>query len=338
MSINQNFSTAWTTALSSPELYRRGLETGLKFSESFRPHILRKVLIVGVGGSGIVGDVVSALKESTSNIEVASVKSIRTPAYTGPDTAVIAVSYSGETAETNWAALDALSKNAFLAVVSSGGRLTTSMRARGVYIVPVTAGMQPRFAMPEMVGAVYGLLASTSGFPEHVFRQYLDELQSFAASFGCIDSNPAWELARQLVEKPVVVVGGENLFPVIHRMKCQLNENAKHPCYSVVVPEAFHNEPEGWTMVDRFNYVFLRSGYEPLMISDGLDWMENFLREKGVVSGKIVVKASSPQSEILKQILFVDLVSLAVARQKNVDPFELKVLTRLRPLLRKFLP
>src|SRR5215211_1788828 len=57
------------------------------------------VVVAGMGGSGIAGDVLAALAFGASAVPVLAVKGDRLPAFVGPGTLLVAVSYSGNTAE-----------------------------------------------------------------------------------------------------------------------------------------------------------------------------------------------------------------------------------------------
>ncbi|MEM4183757.1 MAG: SIS domain-containing protein [Candidatus Caldarchaeum sp.] len=338
MAVDENFLHAWRLILKSPEMYRRGFESGTSLPPLPQLSIFSRVYVLGMGGSGIVGDIVSGLKQRDSKVVVEPVKSMSVPPNVGPNSFVVVVSYSGNTTETNWAYIDAFSRNAFVVGVSSGGRLTESMKMKGLEVVEVSKGLQPRYAVPEMVGVVYGILTPFDGFNPREFLKTIDELEAYAKDFEDMTRNAAVELAEKLVDKPVIIIGPEHLSSVLHRFKCQLNENSKHPAYYAVVPEAFHNELEGWTMIEKFSYVFLRSGYEHPMISEALDWAEEHLRKSHADVFRVFVKSSSRQAELVKLIFFTDVVTVALARAKHVDPFALKTIPQLRPLLRKYLP
>ncbi|MCS6768990.1 MAG: hypothetical protein NZ570_00935, partial [Candidatus Caldarchaeum sp.] len=169
--MSEHFERAWKTILSSPSMYRKGFKAGVEAVHGLRLGSFSKVVILGVGGSGIVGDVVASLKEPGCEAEVLPIKDIKAPHRCGPETLVIAVSYSGNTAETLHAAVDSLNKRAKVVGVSTGGRLTSFLESRGFSVVRVSEGYEPRYAVPEMVGAVYGLLSSVSGFQPEAFEK-----------------------------------------------------------------------------------------------------------------------------------------------------------------------
>ncbi len=61
---------------------------------------INNVLITGLGGSGIGGTIVSDLLAPQCTVPVSVNKDYEVPAFVGPNTLVIACSYSGNTEET----------------------------------------------------------------------------------------------------------------------------------------------------------------------------------------------------------------------------------------------
>ncbi|MEM4294235.1 MAG: SIS domain-containing protein [Candidatus Caldarchaeum sp.] len=335
--LNKLIDKAWRSVLSSPEMYRRGLERGSGAAWS-GVEGFQRVLILGVGGSGMVGDIVSSLRQPESALKVQDVKDVKTPPWTGPDTLAVAVSYSGNTAETLQAAVDALSKGATVVGVSSGGRLTSFLHSKGLKVVEVSEGLEPRYAVPEMVGVVYGILSAFRDFSREVFMDAVDDLEDFLSLFRDFGDNYAMQIASTLLDKTVVVLSSELLKPAAHRLKTQLNENAKHPAYTAFLPEACHNEVETWSDTDGFAYVMQRSIYEPAVYSDAFAWMKSFLSGGGAVCHDVFIESRTRASEVLKHVALSDMVSVCLAGLKKVDPFRLSIIPLLRPVLRKHLP
>ena len=82
---------------------------------------------MGMGGSGIAGDLTAAMCGPTCGVPVIVPKGYETPAFVGPQTLVFAVSFSGNTEETIEAATHAMKQGGQLVIMASGGQL---VRAR----------------------------------------------------------------------------------------------------------------------------------------------------------------------------------------------------------------
>src|SRR4051812_31049632 len=77
------------------------------------------VLLVGMGGSGVAGDITRAVAAPTCKVPMIVHKSYECPAFVGPDTLVIAISFSGDTSETIEVTRSALDAGARVVVVAS---------------------------------------------------------------------------------------------------------------------------------------------------------------------------------------------------------------------------
>jgi glucose/mannose-6-phosphate isomerase len=80
----------------------------------------RSVLITGMGGSAIGGDLVRSLAENESRVPVVVQRGYDLPAFAQTDTLVIAVSHSGATEETLSQAGEALRRGCKVLAITSG--------------------------------------------------------------------------------------------------------------------------------------------------------------------------------------------------------------------------
>src|SRR4029079_9062957 len=108
---------------------------------------IRNIVVLGMGGSGISGDVVAAAFNDEVPVPLTVLKQIRTPAFVGPETLAIAVSYSGDTEETVSMASSAVERGAQLVAISCGGRLAEVARDAGALHLPCPPGLMPRAAL-----------------------------------------------------------------------------------------------------------------------------------------------------------------------------------------------
>src|SRR5688500_16105408 len=76
------------------------------------------IVVMGMGGSGVVGDVVASVGTGSLPVPITLWKYYRTPAFVGPRTLAFAISYSGDTEETVEMASGALDAGARVIVVT----------------------------------------------------------------------------------------------------------------------------------------------------------------------------------------------------------------------------
>jgi glucose/mannose-6-phosphate isomerase len=209
------------------------------------------VVVAGMGGSGIAGDVLAALAFAVSPVPVLAVKGDRLPAFVGPGTLLLATSYSGNTAETLSAVEQGLAAGARLVAVTSGGGLAEVATSRGAPLVTIEGGRMPRAALWSLVVPAC-LAAEAAGvlppLTDQVFAA-ADTLDEEAAALGPsapTAENPAKQAALRLLDRLPVVWGSGQLGAVAAtRFRTQCNENAKVSVVSGPIPEVNHNDVMG---------------------------------------------------------------------------------------------
>src|SRR2546422_5116427 len=117
------------------------------------------VVALGMGGSGIGGDLLRAVVFEEATVPVASIKEYRAPAFVGPQTLVFACSYSGETEETLAAYDEAVQREAPCVVITSGGELLWRAQVRRHTAIVVPKGLPPRAALPYLFLPMLAMLS-----------------------------------------------------------------------------------------------------------------------------------------------------------------------------------
>lgn len=295
---------------------------------------IEHVVVLGMGGSGIAGDLVAAVAGPFMPVPVVVQKGYAPPQFVNERTLVFAVSFSGDTEETLEAASMAAISGARLVVIASGGELLDAAESWGASVVGVDSGIpMPRAALgavampPLVVLEQVGLFPGASGWIDDALDQLRRRRDELVGS-----PSPAAELAERLVGHVPVVYGGGSLGGVAAlRWKNQFNENAKVPAFHNEVPELTHNEVCGWTepnpmRPDLFRLVHLRHDLEHPQIARRFELVSEAAR--GVVSGIEELHASGGGSlaQVLDLVLQGDFVSVHLAYHLGVDPGPVPVL------------
>ncbi len=213
----------------------------------------RAVAVLGMGGSGISGDVVAALAGADGYTQpVTTVKGYRLPPFIDAESLVFAVSYSGNTEETLEALEEALKRGAAVIAVSSGGSLAEIAEERSIPLFEIPGGMQPRASLGYLFVPILcalermGMLRGVAERLEAAARLMELRRTEYGISSRSED-NPAKRLARDLVGYAPIVYGAEGYLSVAaSRWKAQFNEMAKVPSFNNYFPELNHNETVGW--------------------------------------------------------------------------------------------
>ena len=105
------------------------------------------VVVAGMGGSAVGGDLLAACAAEHLGVPVVVHRGYGLPAPVSKQALVLASSYSGETAEVLSAVETALARGAAVAALTSGGRLAQLALTRRLPLVKLPAGLMPRMAL-----------------------------------------------------------------------------------------------------------------------------------------------------------------------------------------------
>ena len=106
-----------------------------------------KVVVAGMGGSAIGGDVTAALIQEELTVPFIISRGYQLPNWVDDHTLVICSSYSGDTEETLSALNDAQIRNALICSITTGGALVEKCLSSGFDVIKIPGGLQPRAAL-----------------------------------------------------------------------------------------------------------------------------------------------------------------------------------------------
>jgi glucose/mannose-6-phosphate isomerase len=227
-------------------------ETDLSaFTPDARP---RAIVVTGLGGSGLAGEMLGAVAGSSSPVQVVAAQAERLPGWVGAADAVIAVSGSGTTAETLAVATEAARRGCRLVGVGPKGsalhRITEQARAP---FIPVVAAGAPNSVLPRsmlwglaipplVIAERLGVARIGAGVYEQAARR-LEEVSHQCRPASESFVNPGKSLALDLVGTLPLVWGTSMLSGVaVRRFASQLSANAKYPAIVGLLPEAAHHQ------------------------------------------------------------------------------------------------
>ncbi|MGP8207250.1 MAG: SIS domain-containing protein [Acidimicrobiales bacterium] len=296
---------------------------------------IQNVVVIGMGGSGISGDVLQAIASPLLPVPVTVVKGYECPHFVDEASLVFAVSCSGATEETVEAAADAALAGAKMVVVAGGGELVRLAQAWGAPCIGVPPVPWPRVAFGAMSVPLLvvlwrmGFLPGADLWVERAVEQLQrrrDELVAAGSSSG------AAEVARRIgAAVPVVHSGGPIGYVAAQRWKAQVNENAKRLAFSATQPELCHNEVCGWAEPSKqvaagMCLVALRHDGEHPQVGRRFDIVADIVRPW--VSDVIEVRAQGDGdlAQLFDLTYFGDYVSLWLAADAGIDPGPIDVL------------
>ena len=189
-----------------------------------------KIVIAGMGGSGIAGKI---FQELYTKKPVLTVEDYNIPEFVDKHTLFIGMSYSGNTEETLSAVSLAKKKGARIATISSGGRIS-DLGEENITIPKV--GMQPRAA----IGYLLVPLLLSFGLSS---KAELARAKKLVESLDSSNSECEHHAKELLKNSKIPVIYGVTPFKTIaYRWKTQMSENAKVIAYANSFPELNHND------------------------------------------------------------------------------------------------
>ncbi len=302
---------------------------------------VENVVVLGMGGSGMAGDVVREIAGPFMPVPVIVHKGYGTPNFIDEHSLVFAVSFSGNTEETIDAATSAAMQGGRIVALSSGGELQDLAGDWGAPHIRLPADIpMPRAGIGAVAVPPLVVLEQVGLFPgaRSWIGAAVDQLAKRRDQLVA-ERTPALELARHLDRQIPLVYGGGGLgLAAATRWKCQINENAKAPAFYNVHPELCHNEICGWGQhgdVTRqvLQVVNLRHEYEHPQLARRYDLVNDMIDE--VVGGvhEVVAEGDGPLAQLFDLVLFGDFVSLHLADLAGVDPGPIPVLDDLKRAL-----
>ena len=306
---------------------------------------VESIAVLGMGGSGVSGDVVQAVVEPRLPIPWRTIKSYGPmPEWVGRNTLVFAVSYSGSTEETLAAVTDAQERGARLVTLSSGGPLKEFAQENGLAHIEIPTGLQPRASLGYLTLPILAALVEIGLVPDvqddvDEAVGVLREVEQRCHRSRSRSENPAKDLAARITGKIPVVYGGYGLGGVAaYRFKCDLNEYGKTPAFWNEFPELNHNEIVGWNKLDdltrdRFVGILLHHADEHPRVELRFEITRSLVEDKFSEWIEIPAEGQAPLAQLLSLILVTQLASIYVGLSYEVDPGPVEVIQNLKQQL-----
>lgn len=322
----------------------------------------RAIVVTGMGGSGVSGDVLAALTAATCPIPVAVHRGYGLPGWVGASDLVMAVSCSGSTAETLSAAVEAARRGArLLGVGAANSPLDLHCRSENGVFIPITKQLAPRASLWALVVPLLVVawraelldLGSDAADLEATATR-LDEIASACRGDRESFVNPAKSLAAELIGSLPIIWGSGPTGPVAAlRAACQLAENAKLPAIWGALPEAHHNQSValdgelGAGSADddlfrdrvedpeplRIHLVLLRDDAGDEVAARRADASAEIAQNRGIPVSVVVAEGGSAVERLASLVGLIDYASVYLGLAQGIDPTPIPPIDELKARL-----
>ncbi len=326
-----------------PRQLRQAVEIAQRFEWDRKEFHPTSILVAGLGGSAIGGDLVRAFLSGELTVPFQVVRHYTLPGFVGPQTLFFASSYSGDTEETLSAFEIALKLKAKIVCITTGGKL--AFRASGLPIITIPSGYPPRaalgFSFVHLLLAL-GKIGLVPDYTAAVLRlaDFLEkEIKNWEREVPHKKNEPK-KLASQLYGKvSLVYAGADFLEPVAVRWKGQICENAKQLAFANFFPEFNHNELVGFGVLKhlagKLSAVFLKDEDDHPRVLARMKIVEDILKKKKVPLLTFETKGESVLERMFYLILLGDFASYYLAILNGVNPKPVEVIDYLKGRLEK---
>ena len=299
---------------------------------------VHKVLVVGMGGSAIGGELLADVAAQEGSVPVTVWRDYDLPGWTDEKTLVLVCSHSGRTQESLSGFQRAVELKAPTVVMTSGTGLAQEAGQMGCSVAFFDYEGEPRsgigysFLGPLLLLQRLHLMPSgPSNWTEMKYE--VCGLISRVGEEVVAGENEAKALAHQMHGRLPVVYGGGILTGAARRWKTQLNENAKSWALAEALPEAHHNTVEGRLpehLEKQAHAVLLQPNHAHPRLRARYEATTELLGQRGIAVSRVSGSGSSALSQIMTAVLLGDYASCYLAMLNGVDPSPVHAINALR--------
>ncbi|NPV27245.1 MAG: bifunctional phosphoglucose/phosphomannose isomerase [Firmicutes bacterium] len=322
-----------------PEQCAEAWEIGQRLS-SLPAGNFAQVVVTGLGGSAIGGDLLRVYAADRAQIPVIVNRDYRMPAFVGEQTLVFATSYSGNTEETLSAYDEARARGAKIIVLTTGGKLKEKAERDGVPVMVIPGGISPRAATGYLFIPTVAVMQRLGLLPDATaeITELVQILTVQRESLGP-DQPTAGNLAKQLARLfygriPVIYGSAGNTETVAMRWKGQINENSKAMAYFNVMPELNHNEIVGTErpqpLLAQVELVYLRDPADHPRVQARYGITTELIGERVGRITEVYAQGDSTLARMYSLIYVGDYTSVYLALLYGIDPSPVKLIDALK--------
>lgn len=291
------------------------------------PKNTRRIIVCGMGGSAITGDVLSTILEAY-DIEVTVVRAPSIPNYLlSGNTVAIVCSYSGNTQETLSCYRSALRDKARVLVVSSGGVLLASAHRQKIQHITLPQDIQPRESFMHQFFAVLQVCVNSELIPNQTAS--INEFVKLLDTYPFARRSNA--IAKNIEKRLPIIYTSPALFSAAMRWRTQINENAKALCHINAFTELNHNEIEAYDkQMKESTLVILKMERESKYIDAQIEAFTQLIRSQVDILKVYTMPGRSLLASLLAAIHLGDWVSYQLAEMNGVEPGQIDLINQLK--------
>jgi glucose/mannose-6-phosphate isomerase len=283
------------------------------------------IVFAGMGGSGSIGDIFSAILSQTK-LHVTVVKGYALPKTVDKNSLVVVTSVSGNTAEALSILDQAKSLDCNLIAVSSGGKIEQICNENKIEYRKIKEYNSPRASLVSFIFSMLKILKFIIPIKEEDIIESLEnlkQLQNKISSNNLTDSNKALSLAKEISGIPLIYYPW-GLQAAGIRFKNSLQENAKMHAMIEDVVEASHNGIVAWENESQVFPILLQGDNDNIKTKERWKVLKIYFDNNKIEYKEIFSIKGNILSKLMHLIYLLDYTSIYKAVISKIDPTPVK--------------
>lgn len=279
------------------------------------------IIFVGMGGSGTIGDVFSAIL-SRKKIHISIVKGYSLPKTIDAKTLVVFTSITGNTSETLYV-LDLARKLGTKTIsFSNGGMMKEFCNKNNLEYRNIDAFHSPRASFTSFLYSMISILDSIFPITKIEVREsltQLDELCKQISSSNLTETNPALSLAHWISSMPLIYHPW-GLQAAAIRFKNSLQENAKIHAMTENVIETCHNGIVAWEKPSNVKPILLQGIDDHVKTKERWRILKEYFHANNIECREVISVKGNILSKLINLIYLLDFSTIYLAALSKIDP------------------
>jgi len=289
--------------------------------EKFDVKGIDHIVFSGMGGSGSIGDVMSAIL-SKEDIHISNVKGYHLPKTVDSNSLVVATSISGNTKETLSVLEKAQKTDAKITAFSSGGMMQKFCESNNLFFKEISMIHSPRASFMKFLFSILNIFKEIIPIKENDIKEAISSLEitrNNIYSNNLTEENTSLKLAKWIKEIPLIYYPW-GLQSAAIRFKNSLQENSKTHAITEDVIESCHNGIVAWEKNSNVQPILIRGYDDHIKTIERWDVLKEFFRDKTVEFFEVKSVNGNILSKLINLIYLLDYTSIYHAILNQVDP------------------
>ena len=294
------------------------------------------IIFAGMGGSGAIGDIFSAILSKTST-HVTVAKGYHLPKTVTEDSVVVISSISGNTIETISMLENAIKLNSKIIVFSDGGKIEKICKEKNIPYRKIKKYHSPRASFTSFLYAMLRVLKPIIPIEEKDIVESIKNMENISNKINSnkiSKENPSIQIAEWINNIPVIYYPW-GLQSVAIRFKNSLQENSKIQAVIEDVIESCHNGIVPWEKSTNIKPILIRGLDDHEKTKERWEVLKEFLAKEDIDYWEISSIKGNILSKIINLIYQLDYASIYVAILNKIDPSPVKSIAFIKSRLKE---